>query len=81
MPAVVVVFSCAAQVLDKFKLFEGSKQDEPTRGADEQIGVDIVKRAAEEPLRQIVASADCGIGAPRYFLRCAMTDKKSEHFE
>jgi chaperonin GroEL len=42
----------AAKVLDKFKTNEGDEGD-----ADEQIGVTIVRRALEEPLRQIVQNA------------------------
>jgi len=57
VPGGGVVFIRAAKVLDKFKLFEGSNEDEPTGDADEQIGVNIVKRALEEPLRQIVSNA------------------------
>ena len=44
----------AAKVLDRFKAFN---EDEPANDPDEQIGVNIVKRALEEPLRQIVANA------------------------
>jgi chaperonin GroEL len=57
VPGGGVVYIRAAKVLDKFKLFEGSNDDEPTGDADEQIGVNIVKRALEEPLRQIVLNA------------------------
>jgi chaperonin GroEL len=56
VPGGGVVFIRAAKVLDKFKLFEGNNEDEPG-DADEQIGVNIVKRALEEPLRQIVSNA------------------------
>ena len=42
----------AAKVLEKFKVGEDGHGD-----ADEQIGVTIVKRALEEPLRQIVQNA------------------------
>ena len=56
VPGGGVVFIRAAKVLDKFKLFEDN-EDEPTGDADEQIGVNIVKRALEEPLRQIVSNA------------------------
>jgi chaperonin GroEL len=42
----------AAKVLDKFKIGEDT-----TDAADEQIGVTIVRRALEEPLRQIVQNA------------------------
>ena len=57
VPGGGVVYIRAAKVLDKFKLFEGNNEDEPTGDADEQIGVSIVKRALEEPLRQIVSNA------------------------
>ena len=56
VPGGGVVFIRAAKVLDKFKLFEDN-DDEPAGDADEQIGVNIVKRALEEPLRQIVSNA------------------------
>src|ERR671926_44744 len=42
----------AAKALDKFKANEEGEGD-----ADEQIGVTIVRRALEEPLRQIVSNA------------------------
>jgi chaperonin GroEL len=57
VPGGGVVYIRAAKVLDKFKLFEGNNEDEPVGDADEQIGVNIVKRALEEPLRQIVSNA------------------------
>ena len=57
VPGGGVVYIRAAKVLDKFKLFEGNDEDEPAGDADEQIGVNIVKRALEEPLRQIVSNA------------------------
>ncbi len=56
VPGGGVVYIRAAKVLDKFKLFEDN-EDEPVGDADEQIGVNIVKRALEEPLRQIVSNA------------------------
>jgi chaperonin GroEL len=56
VPGGGVVFIRAAKVLDKFKLFEDN-EDEPAGDLDEQIGVNIVKRALEEPLRQIVSNA------------------------
>lgn len=46
-----------AKALDKFKVFEANEDGEVTGDADEQIGVTIVKRALEEPLRQIVHNA------------------------
>jgi chaperonin GroEL len=54
VPGGGVVLIRAAKVLDRFKAF---KEDEPANDPDEQIGVNIVKRALEEPLRQIVANA------------------------
>ena len=47
----------AAKALDKFKIFEVNEDGESTGEADEEIGVQIVKRALEEPLRQIVQNA------------------------
>jgi chaperonin GroEL len=57
VPGGGVVFIRAAKVLDKFKVFDINNEDEPAGDADEQIGVNIVKRALEEPLRQIVSNA------------------------
>ncbi len=57
VPGGGVVFIRAAKVLDKFKLFDDNNEDEPAGDVDEQIGVSIVKRALEEPLRQIVSNA------------------------
>ena len=57
VPGGGVVFIRAAKMLDKFKLFEASDEDDATGDPDEQIGVNIVKRALEEPLRQIVSNA------------------------
>ncbi len=47
----------AAKALDKFKIFEPDEAGEVSGDIDEQIGVTIVKRALEEPLRQIVQNA------------------------
>jgi chaperonin GroEL len=47
----------AAKALDKFKIFEPDEDGEVSGDVDEQIGVTIVKRALEEPLRQIVQNA------------------------
>ncbi|MGI8898338.1 MAG: chaperonin GroEL [Pyrinomonadaceae bacterium] len=47
----------AAKALDKFIIFEADEDGETTGDPDEQIGVNIVKRALEEPLRQIVQNA------------------------
>lgn len=54
VPGGGVVLIRVAKVLDKFKPFDnGELAGDP----DEQIGVNIIKRALEEPLRQIVANA------------------------
>ncbi len=47
----------AGRALDKFKIFEPDADGEVSGDVDEQIGVTIVKRALEEPLRQIAANA------------------------
>jgi chaperonin GroEL len=52
-----VAFIRAAKALDKFKTFQTDTDGETTGDPDEQIGVNIVKRALEEPLRQIVQNA------------------------
>ncbi len=57
VPGGGVVLIRAAKVLEKFKLFETDEDGESIGDEDEQIGVNIVKRALEEPLRQIVANA------------------------
>jgi chaperonin GroEL len=57
VPGGGVVLIRAAKALEKFKLFDATKEDEYAGDPDEQIGVNIVKRALEEPLRQIVANA------------------------
>ena len=57
VPGGGVVLIRAAKALDKFNLFESNNDDEPAGDPDEQIGVNIVKRSLEEPLRQIVANA------------------------
>ena len=46
----------AAKALDKFKVFE-TKDGETIGDEDEQVGVNIIRRALEEPLRQIVQNA------------------------
>jgi chaperonin GroEL len=53
VPGGGVVFIRAAKVLDKFLALETDGEGDP----DEQIGVNIVKRALEEPLRQIALNA------------------------
>jgi len=57
VPGGGVVLIRAAKALDKFNSLPGNKEDEAAGDPDEQIGVNIVKRALEEPLRQIVANA------------------------
>jgi chaperonin GroEL len=47
----------AAKALDKFIIFEPDADGEVSGDLDEQIGVTIVRRALEEPLRQIVQNA------------------------
>ena len=47
----------AAKALDKFKVFETNEDGETIGDEDEQIGVNIIRRALEEPLRQIVHNA------------------------
>jgi chaperonin GroEL len=47
----------AAKALDKFKVLETNEDGETVGDQDEEIGVNIVKRALEEPLRQIVQNA------------------------
>jgi chaperonin GroEL len=47
----------AAKALEKFKVFETDEDGATTGDPDEQIGVNIVKRALEEPMRQIVQNA------------------------
>jgi chaperonin GroEL len=54
VPGGGVVLIRAAKVLNKFNPFN---EAEGAGDPDEQIGVNIVKRALEEPLRQIVANA------------------------
>jgi chaperonin GroEL len=56
VPGGGVVLIRAAKALDKFNPFPANNEDEAA-DPDEQIGVNIVKRALEEPLRQIVANA------------------------
>ena len=47
----------AAKALDKFKAFPTDEDGASVGDEDEQVGVNIVKRALEEPLRQIVQNA------------------------
>jgi chaperonin GroEL len=56
VPGGGVVLIRAAKALNKFK-FNENHEGESSGDEDEQIGVNIVKRALEEPLRQIVANA------------------------
>jgi chaperonin GroEL len=57
VPGGGVVLIRAAKALDKFKLFETDQNGDVIGDEDEQIAVNIVRRALEEPLRQIVANA------------------------
>ena len=57
VPGGGVVLIRAAKALDKFNPFATNNEDDAAGDPDEQIGVNIVKRALEEPLRQIVANA------------------------
>ena len=57
VPGGGVVLIRAAKALNKLKLFTTDREGESSGDEDEQIGVNIVKRALEEPLRQIVANA------------------------
>src|SRR5947207_9159060 len=43
--------------MDKFKSIDDNNENEPADYPDEQIGVNIIRRALEEPLRQIVQNA------------------------
>jgi chaperonin GroEL len=52
VPGGGVAYVRAAKTLDKFRIFKDGEGD-----ADEQIGVNIVKRALEEPLRLIAQNA------------------------
>jgi chaperonin GroEL len=52
VPGGGVAFVRAARALEKFRVYQDGEGD-----ADEQIGVNIVKRALEEPLRLIVQNA------------------------
>jgi chaperonin GroEL len=47
----------AGRALDKFRIFEPDEEGKVTGDVDEQIGVTIVRRALEEPLRQIARNA------------------------
>jgi len=57
VPGGGVVLIRAAKALNKLKLFATDQEGESSGDEDEQIGVNIVKRVLEEPLRQIVANA------------------------
>jgi len=57
VPGGGVVLIRAAKALNKLKLFATDQNGESSGDEDEQTGVNIVKRALEEPLRQIVANA------------------------
>jgi chaperonin GroEL len=57
VPGGGVVLIRIAKALDKFKCFETNRDGEANGDEDEQIGMNIVKRGLEEPLRQIVTNA------------------------
>lgn len=57
VPGGGVVLIRAAGALNKFTLFETDQDGKTTGDEDEQTGVNIVKRALEEPLRQMIANA------------------------
>ena len=57
VPGGGVVLVRAAKALNKFNLFAMDQDGESSGDEDEQIGVNIVKHALEEPIRQIVANA------------------------
>jgi chaperonin GroEL len=57
VPGGGVILIRVAKALDKFNPFAANNEAEAAGDPDEQIGVNIVKRALEEPLRQIVANA------------------------
>jgi chaperonin GroEL len=57
VPGGGVVLIRAAKALNKLKLLATAQDGSSSGDGDEQIGVNIVKRALEEPLRQIVANA------------------------
>jgi chaperonin GroEL len=53
VPGGGMAFVLAARTLEKFRIYKDDEGDE-----DEQIGVNIVKRAPEEPMRLIAQNAD-----------------------
>ena len=57
VPGGGVVLIRAAKALNKFTLFKMDQDGKRSGDEDEQIGVNIVKRALEAPLRQIVTNA------------------------
>src|SRR2546429_15197 len=57
VPGGGVVLIRAAKALEKFKLFETDDDGDVIGDEDEQIGVNIVRRALAEPMRQIVGNA------------------------
>jgi chaperonin GroEL len=57
VPGGGVVLIRVAKALEKFNPFAAHNEVDAACDPDEQIGVNIVKRALEEPLRQIVANA------------------------
>jgi chaperonin GroEL len=57
VPGGGVALMRAGRALDNFKIFEPDADGKVIGDLDEQIGVTIIKRALEEPLRQIVQNA------------------------
>ena len=57
VPGGGVVLMRAAKALNKFNLAEMDQNGGGSADQDQQTGVNLVKRALEEPLRQIVANA------------------------
>lgn len=57
VPGGGVVLLQAAKALNNFTPFETNEDGQSSRDEDEQTGVNILKRALEEPLRQLVTNA------------------------
>ncbi len=70
VPGGGVVLIRASKALNKLKLFTTDRDGESSGDEDEQIGVNIVRRALEEPLRQIVANAGTEGGVIVERVRC-----------
>jgi chaperonin GroEL len=70
VPGGGVAYVRAAKSLEKFRIFKNDEGD-----ADEQIGVNIVKRALEEPMRLIVQNA----GREGSVIVAQIRDEKNEN--